>query len=340
MIRFCAAEWRSDRRASGLSMTPALLGWAVALLACVAPCIALAQEQAEVPLGTFHLQGRGVAVGESGPGSSGTETDNGSAAAESRQWLLQRFEAGLQEAPEARQILLQEAEHEIKKGKLGAAQRLFERLIAEAPDTDEAKAARTYLAKLYREAGTEKDKPLDIDKSSRDESAEAGNLPSQKDGQHSIGQALKASPALDDEFVSQVGDRVFFSPGSAELGSRALYVAQSQARFLSKMQGLAVVIEGHSDDGPLSDEENERLSAARAAAVRDRLVAEGVDGSRIKTVSKGRRERISSCPDAECQAQNRRAVTVIMSNWQPAGFRSAQSKDALPSLQSPQPATQ
>ena len=38
--------------------------------------------------------------------------------------------------------------------------------------------------------------------------------------------------ALEEQFITEAGDRVFFSAGSAELGSRARGVLQAQARFI------------------------------------------------------------------------------------------------------------
>ncbi|MBS1580671.1 MAG: OmpA family protein [Bacteroidetes bacterium] len=67
----------------------------------------------------------------------------------------------------------------------------------------------------------------------------------------------------------------------------------------------AVAINGHTDsDG--SDAYNEALSTARAEAVRDYLVAHGVDAALITTRRSGERDPIASNGDARGMAENRR----------------------------------
>jgi peptidoglycan-associated lipoprotein len=72
-------------------------------------------------------------------------------------------------------------------------------------------------------------------------------------------------------------------------------------------------VEGHADDGAMSDIETLRISEERAAVVRDRLIAEGVDAARLMAYGRGREERVSDCSAPDCLAQNRRAVTVLLS---------------------------
>ncbi|MBN8913549.1 MAG: OmpA family protein, partial [Rhizobiales bacterium] len=122
---------------------------------------------------------------------------------------------------------------------------------------------------------------------------------------------------------SEAGDRVFFSAGSADLGTRARGVIQAQARFLMRYPNLYAAVEGHADDGAVSDDETLRLSESRAAVVRDRLIAEGVDAARLVAYGRAREERVSDCPEPECLAQNRRAVTVLLSRRIEAAARPA-----------------
>lgn len=122
--------------------------------------------------------------------------------------------------------------------------------------------------------------------------------------------ALGASNSFEDIFRREAGDRVFFSSSSAEIGGRARAVLAVQAEWLRKNPSLRLTIEGHADDGG-STEQEIRLSAERAEAVRDRLIADGIEPKRIAVVARGREQRLATCPDPACSAQNRRAVSVV-----------------------------
>ena len=112
------------------------------------------------------------------------------------------------------------------------------------------------------------------------------------------------------EFQSQVGDRVFFSDASADLGSRGRIALEAQAAWLARYPTLSVMIEGHADDEG-AVRHNLELSARRAEVVRLRLIQMGVAAERIQTVAYGRARLIADCPAPDCAAQNRRAVTVV-----------------------------
>src|SRR6185295_13919053 len=71
------------------------------------------------------------------------------------------------------------------------------------------------------------------------------------------------------DFQALVGDRVFFSEGSAELGARARKALAAQAAWLTRHPGVRVTVEGHADD-PGGDDVT--LSEHRAEAVRQRLI--------------------------------------------------------------------
>ncbi len=117
-----------------------------------------------------------------------------------------------------------------------------------------------------------------------------------------------------DEFVSQrlrldVGDRVFFPPGSAALGGRARVAIARQAAWLMATD-VDVLILGHADDG--DPRRDAALSTERADAVMKRLVAEGVPAVRLRAFGVGRQEPVADCASPLCRAQNRRAVILIL----------------------------
>jgi peptidoglycan-associated lipoprotein len=113
------------------------------------------------------------------------------------------------------------------------------------------------------------------------------------------------------EFQSQVGDRVFFSDASAELGSRGRVALEAQAAWLARHPDLAIIIEGHADDSDVASH-NIEISERRAESVRHRLVQLGIAPDRIRTAAYGRERLVADCHLAACAAQNRRAVTVIV----------------------------
>ena len=227
-----------------------------------------------------------------------------------------------------------EAMKALEAGNTTEAQRLFERLIADVPNSNLAADARQHLGRIYREqaAGAETD-ALPADR------ARAETLP------WSAGREVEARPTsftetaaevprsvllearvprgVDEAFLADAGDRVFFSTGSAELGIRAQGVIRAQARFLNQRPALQAIVEGHADDGQLPEDKAQRLSQARAEAVRDRLVAEGVAQDRLTVFGRGLEERVADCPAPECMAQNRRAITILLDGQRRLGQRPA-----------------
>ena len=69
-------------------------------------------------------------------------------------------------------------------------------------------------------------------------------------------------------------------------------------------------MEGHADEQG-TREYNIALGARRADAVKNYLIAQGVAGDRVQTVSYGKERPIAICSDEGCYSQNRRAVTVL-----------------------------
>jgi peptidoglycan-associated lipoprotein len=74
---------------------------------------------------------------------------------------------------------------------------------------------------------------------------------------------------------------------------------------------LSLRIEGHCDDRGTRDY-NFALGERRAAAVAQFLRAQGVDGSRILTISYGKERPVALGTSEAIRAQNRRAQMIIM----------------------------
>jgi peptidoglycan-associated lipoprotein len=119
-----------------------------------------------------------------------------------------------------------------------------------------------------------------------------------------------ATPGSQQDFVVNVGDRVFFESDSSELTPQARTTLEKQAQWLRQYGNYAFTIEGHADERG-TREYNIALGARRAQAVRDYLAARGIPASRMRTVSYGKERPVAVCNDISCWSQNRRAVTVL-----------------------------
>jgi peptidoglycan-associated lipoprotein len=117
-------------------------------------------------------------------------------------------------------------------------------------------------------------------------------------------------PGSQQDFVVNVGDRVFFEEDSSDLSGQARGTLDKQATWLRQYARYPVTIEGHADERG-TREYNLALGARRAQSTRDYLLARGVDGSRLRTVSYGKERPVAVCNDVSCWSQNRRAVTVL-----------------------------
>ena len=117
-------------------------------------------------------------------------------------------------------------------------------------------------------------------------------------------------PGSAQDFVVNVGDRVFFDSDSSELNSQARATLDKQATWLNQYSRYTFTIEGHADERG-TREYNIALGARRAQAARDYLVSRGVSAQRMRTISYGKERPVAVCNDISCWSQNRRAVTVI-----------------------------
>ena len=117
-------------------------------------------------------------------------------------------------------------------------------------------------------------------------------------------------PGTQNDLVQKVGDRVFFELDSAVLGPEARRTLDRQTTWLELFPEVEFVIEGHCDERG-TREYNLALGERRANAVREYLIAQGVEPSRLRTLSYGKERPYAMKHNEEAWALNRRSVSVV-----------------------------
>jgi peptidoglycan-associated lipoprotein len=119
-------------------------------------------------------------------------------------------------------------------------------------------------------------------------------------------------PGSVQDFVVNVGDRVYFDFDKYDIRADAQPILAAQADWLKRYGTVAVRIEGNCDERG-TREYNLALGARRANAVREFLVSHGVDASRITTISYGKEKPIDAGSGDVADQHNRNAHTAIVS---------------------------
>jgi peptidoglycan-associated lipoprotein len=117
-------------------------------------------------------------------------------------------------------------------------------------------------------------------------------------------------PGSQADFVKNVGDRVFFDYDKSSLKPEGKDQLTKWVAFLKKYPNDQLLVEGHADERG-TREYNLALGEKRANAVKEFLVANGVETARLKTVSYGKERPAVLGSNEAAYAQNRRGVGVI-----------------------------
>jgi len=107
------------------------------------------------------------------------------------------------------------------------------------------------------------------------------------------------------QVVTSVRD-VFFAFDKYELTDAAKAVLAENARWFKAHPEVRIMVEGHTDERG-TNEYNVSLGDRRANAVRDYLIAVGIDPSRIETISYGEERPFVLGRDESAWRENRRA---------------------------------
>jgi len=121
---------------------------------------------------------------------------------------------------------------------------------------------------------------------------------------------MKNVPGSQDDLEEQVGARAYFDFDQYSLTGAARAILDKQAAWLQANPSVNVTIEGHADERGTRDY-NLALGDRRANAVKDYLVALGVNPARMKTISYGKERPRALGSNEAAWAQNRRTETVV-----------------------------
>jgi peptidoglycan-associated lipoprotein len=119
-------------------------------------------------------------------------------------------------------------------------------------------------------------------------------------------------PGSEQDFVVNVGDRVYFDTDQYDVRADARPILDAQANWLTRYPSVNVRIEGNADERG-TREYNMALGARRAEAVRSYLVSRGVAPARITTISFGKERPIDTGAGEAAWAKNRNGHTAIVS---------------------------
>jgi peptidoglycan-associated lipoprotein len=122
--------------------------------------------------------------------------------------------------------------------------------------------------------------------------------------------ATGPSPGSREDFVQNVGDRVFFDFDKSDIKPEGQRVLERQADWLKRYPNVTATVEGHCDERG-TREYNLALGERRANAVKKALVALGIPQNRVSTISYGKERPAVVGSNEAAWAQNRRGVTVI-----------------------------
>ena len=113
----------------------------------------------------------------------------------------------------------------------------------------------------------------------------------------------------DQDLFSQNIKDVYFDYDKADIRGDQQGSIQADAQFLSQHNNISFTIEGHCDERG-STEYNLALGDQRAGAVKNALIAAGVNASRIKIISYGKEKPFCTESNEACWQQNRRGHFV------------------------------
>ena len=122
------------------------------------------------------------------------------------------------------------------------------------------------------------------------------------------------APGSEEDFIINIGRRVYFAANSATLDDTSKVTLDQQAAWLNRYPSWLIKIQGFADD-PGNKQKNKQVSQQRADVVMNYLVSRGVAPNRMWSKGYGRDRLIRDCPESKCKSQNRRVISNLRSEF-------------------------
>jgi chemotaxis protein MotB len=116
-----------------------------------------------------------------------------------------------------------------------------------------------------------------------------------------------------------LAEQLLFGSGSIEVDSKGVMALQQLARAIKDQRDIQIMIEGHTDNVPISKksqymQDNWDLSVMRATSITKILTAAGVSAKQITAAGKGEFSPLAANDNAQNKQKNRRTEIIITPN--------------------------
>ncbi|MCE7863237.1 MAG: hypothetical protein DYG99_06820 [Bacteroidetes bacterium CHB5] len=116
-----------------------------------------------------------------------------------------------------------------------------------------------------------------------------------------------------------LAEQLLFGSGSIEVDSKGIMALQQLARAIKDQRDIQIMIEGHTDNVPISKksqymQDNWDLSVMRATSITKILTAAGVNAKQITAAGKGEFSPLAANDNAQNKQKNRRTEIIITPN--------------------------
>ena len=126
--------------------------------------------------------------------------------------------------------------------------------------------------------------------------------------------ANNGCPEVSDDAIKKLNDyakTILFNSGKSSFQKQTIPVLQAMAAILKEYPTAKFSLEGHTDaDG--SEAMNQKLSEDRAAAVKNYLIEQGIEASRLSSKGFGESAPVDSNKTAKGKANNRRVEVKLV----------------------------
>jgi peptidoglycan-associated lipoprotein len=121
---------------------------------------------------------------------------------------------------------------------------------------------------------------------------------------------LGAVAGSQEDLDRSIGSLIYFDFDKYDLKPDARATVEKWAQWLQQNPAVTVTVEGHCDERG-TREYNLGLGERRATAARNYLIALGINGNRVGTISYGKERPSCTSSNEACWGQNRRDHMVV-----------------------------